>query len=217
MLLEPFPNLSILNLTLSNIQIQPGLAMLRPLQNKTVDGIYFRRVTGRRGTFQELTNVVITPEDMKYFNNICLRTVDISENNIVPFENNPFGMSKHLTCFENVLCTGNRFGMDRWAAQIGWFLPKLTNLKFLDGSYLPLQFPDPIVFNVYRNKTYDWVYEKSHSRHRMKHFNMTLRICNPLKYVRFTHLMAVGEFREFIFENSTLEHLDVSYFDTPRF
>lgn len=70
-LLKPFPNL-----THSKVQLISALELLCTLQNRAMDGMYFRGLTVGMNTSRILPTITLTPKDMKYFNNICVRTFD---------------------------------------------------------------------------------------------------------------------------------------------
>ena len=146
--LGPFSNLKTLNLTNSNIHLTQGLKILYPLQHKSMDNILFRRITEYVAK-RDLESVTLTTADMKYISTICIKTLDLSHNNIVSIKNQSLNSFKYPECFENLLLSGNRFAINNFASYFFLLVLKMKNIKLFDYSYVPLRFSNPVYLNVY--------------------------------------------------------------------
>ncbi|CAC5381409.1 unnamed protein product [Mytilus coruscus] len=196
--LVPFQHLKLLNLTNSNIHLTQALNILHPFQKKSMD------------------SVILTPEMMKYISTICIKTLDFSDNDIILVKNKSFVQFKHPECFENVLLSANRFSLDNWAVYFFKFLYTMNNIKIIDFSYFPLRFKNPIFLDVVTKDNYTSV-EKVQGKWRRKVIPITVTVPSQILFLRITHLMAKNAFREIKTINSSLRHLEISYFETDIF
>ncbi|CAG2213962.1 unnamed protein product [Mytilus edulis] len=213
--LVPFQHLKVLNLTSSNIHLTQALNILHPFQNKSMDALLFRGITFadyKHG----LDAVILTPEMMKYIKNICIKTVDLSDNDIILVKNRSLISFQHRQCFENIMLSANSFSLDNWAVDFFIFLFTLTNIKMIDYSYFPLRFKNPVFLDVITRNNHTTV-EHVQGKWRRKVIPITVIIPSQIQFVRITHVMGINAFREIKTINSSLRHLEISYFETHIF
>ncbi|XP_076077987.1 toll-like receptor 4 [Mytilus galloprovincialis] len=213
--LGPFSNLKTLNLTNSNIHLTRGLNILYPLQNKNMDNILFRGITNNVAEL-DLGAVTLTTDDMKYISTICVKTLDLSNNDIVSIKNQSLLSFKFPECFENILLSGNRFAMNNFAINFFIFFGKMRNLKLFDYSYMPIQFNNPVYLNVYTKGNNQSLIEE---REDGGGVNIIPVIIPPsqIEYFRITHIMGVNGIKKIILFKSRLRHFEISYVDTYIF
>ncbi|CAC5394508.1 unnamed protein product [Mytilus coruscus] len=214
-ILRPFLNLRTLNLTNSNIHLTQGLKILYPLQNKSMDNILFRKITHFVTRF-DLGSVTLTTADMKYISTICIKTLDLSNNNIVSIKNHSLLTFKYPECFENLLISGNRFATNNFAINFWILVLKMKNLKLLDYSYIPLEFSDPVYLNVY-SKDNNQILVKEREERGDVDIIPVIMLPNQIEYFRTTHIMGVNGIKKIILFMSRLRHLEISYIDTSIF
>ncbi|CAC5366386.1 unnamed protein product [Mytilus coruscus] len=214
--LIPFPHLTVLNLTNSNIHLTQALQLLHPFQNKSLDAILFRRIT--HADFKHgLDSVILTPEMMKYISTICIKSLDLSDNDIILVRNRSLSLFQHPECFKNVMLSANSFSLDNWALDFFILVSRMTNIEIFDFSYFPLRFKNPIFLDVITNNNHTRV-EQVQSKWTKKIIPITVTLPNKkIWFVRITHLMASNSFRELKVTNSSLRHLELSYFETDIF
>ncbi|VDH89160.1 toll-like receptor 4 [Mytilus galloprovincialis] len=214
--LVPFQHLKVLNLTNSNIHLTQALRLLHPFQNRSMDAILFRGIT-HAGSQHGLDSAILTPETMRYISTICIKTLDLSDNKIVIFRNRSLVLFQHPECFENMMLSANSFSLETWAVSFFILVRKMINIEIFDFSYFPLGFKDPIFLDVVTNVNHTRV-EKVQHKVTGKIIPITVTLTNrKLKYLRITHLMATMYFKEFRVTNSSLRHLELSYFETDLF
>ncbi|CAC5394175.1 unnamed protein product [Mytilus coruscus] len=212
--LIPFPHLKVLNLTNSNIHLKQALSILHPFQNKSMDAILFRGLT-RGGSKHGLSTVILTPETMKYILTICIKTLDVSDNEIISVEKGSFSF-KYPECFENVMISANSFSLDNWAFDFFTHLYDMTNLKLFDFSYFPLRFKNAIFLDVVIENNHTTI-QRLEDRQRLERINITIMIPKQIQFIRITHLMGRHDLREIQALNSSHRHFEVSYFETDDF
>ncbi|XP_071167037.1 leucine-rich repeat and IQ domain-containing protein 4-like [Mytilus edulis] len=211
-----FPHLKVLNLTNSNFHLTQALQLLHPFQNKSMDAILFRGIT-HAGSQHGLDPVILTPEMMRYISTICIKTLDLSNNKIVIFRNRSLVLFQHPECFENMMLSANSFSLETLASSFFPFVRRMINIEVFDFSYFPLEFKDPIFLDVVTNVNHTRV-EKVQHKVTGKVIPITVTLTNrKLKYLRITHRMATMYFKEFRMTNSSLRHLELSYFETDLF
>ncbi|XP_052101314.1 toll-like receptor 4 [Mytilus californianus] len=213
--LVPFPHLKVLNLTNSNIHLTQALNILHPFQNKTMDALLFRGIT-RPDSKHRIDPVILTPEMMKYTYTICIKTMDLSANNIILVKNKSLVLFQRPECFEAVMISANSFSVDSWEVDFVLFTFKMTNIKIIDFSYFPLGFKNPIFLNVITKDNFTRV-EQVQGKWARQHNSMTVLLPSQLHFFRMTHMMAEGSFLEIKAKNSYLRHLEISYFETDFF
>ncbi|CAG2244848.1 unnamed protein product [Mytilus edulis] len=100
--LVPFPRLKVLNITNSNIHLTQALRILHPFQNKSMEAILFRGIT--YVNFKHgLDSIILTPEMMKFISTICIKSLDLSDNDIILVKNASLVLFQHPQCFENLM------------------------------------------------------------------------------------------------------------------
>ncbi|CAC5394509.1 TLR2 [Mytilus coruscus] len=213
--LGPFSNLKTLNLTNSNIHLTQGLKILYPLQNKNMDNILFRGITNNVAEL-DLGSVTLTTADMKYISTICVKTLDLSNNDIVSIKNQSLLSFKFPECFENMLLSGNRFAMNNFAINFFIFLGKMRNLKLFDYSYMPIEFNNPVYLNVYTKDNNQSLIEEREDGGDVRIIPVIMPPSH-LEYLRITHIMGVNGIKKIILIKSRLRHFEISYMDTYIF
>ncbi|XP_076102084.1 toll-like receptor 4 [Mytilus galloprovincialis] len=214
--LVPFPRLKVLNITNSNVHLTQALRILHPFQNKSMEAILFRGIT--YVNFKHgLDSIILTPEMMKFISTICIKSLDLSDNDIILVKNASLVLFQHPQCFENLMMSANSFGLDNWALNFFIFVRKLTNIKIFDFSYVPLMFKNPIFLDVITRANHTRV-EEVQRKLTQKILPITVTLpSKTFQFLRITHVMGTMSFREFKLTNSSLRHLELSYFDTKFF
>ncbi|XP_063431073.1 toll-like receptor 4 [Mytilus trossulus] len=93
----------------------------------------------------------------------------------------------------------------------------MTKIKVFDFSYFPLRFKNPIFLDVKTNNNQTRV-DQVQRKHTNKILPITVTFPNDkIQFVRITHLMATMYFKEIRVINSSLRHLELSYFETDVF
>ncbi|CAG2188442.1 unnamed protein product [Mytilus edulis] len=213
--LIPFPHLKVLNFTNSNIHLTQALRILHPFQHKSMDAILFRGIT-RSNIERDLDVVVLTLEMMKYISTICIKTLDLADNQIVSVRNKALISFKHPNCFEYIMLSSNSFSLTTWGVNPFWFVFTMQKIKMIDFSYFPLRFKTPVFLDVVRVNNHTIIHKLQYQgRWGVK--NITVTFPNQIQVLRLTHIMANNGFREIKIINSSLRHLEVSYFETDVF
>ncbi|XP_076101016.1 toll-like receptor 4 [Mytilus galloprovincialis] len=213
--LIPFPHLKVLNLTNSNIHLAQALNILHPFQNKPMDALLFRGIT-RPDSKHSIDQVILTPEMMKYTYTICIKALDLSANNIILVKNKSLVLFQRPECFETVIISANSFSVDSWVVDFVLLTFKMTNLKIMDFSYVPLGFKNPTFLNVITKDNVTRV-EKVQGKWARQHNSMTVLIPSQIHFLRITHMMTEAPFLELKAKDSFLRHLEISYFETDFF
>ncbi|XP_052101313.1 toll-like receptor 4 [Mytilus californianus] len=213
--LVPFPHLRVLNLTNSNIHLTQALNILHPFQNKTMDALLFRGIT-RPDSKHSIDPVILTPEMMKYAYTICIKTIDLSENNIILVKNKSLVLFQRPECFESVIISANSFSMDGWEVDFVLFTFKMINIKIIDFSYFPLGFKNPIFLNVVTRDNFTRIEEVQGKWARQAN-TMAVLVPSQIQFLRLTHFMTEFSFLEIKIRNSSLRHLEISYLETDFF
>ncbi|VDI12412.1 Hypothetical predicted protein [Mytilus galloprovincialis] len=210
--LRPFLNIKTLNLTNSNIHLTQGLRILYPLEHKSMDNILFRKITHFVAA-RDLGSVTLTSNDMKYISTICIKTLDLSNNEIVSIENQSLITFKYPECFENLLMSGNRFAMNNFASNFFILLLKMKNVKLFDYSYIPLRFSDPVYLNVYTKDNNQSLVEEREEGGVVDVIDVIM-LPSQIEYFRTTHIMGINGIKKIVLFMSRLRHLEISYIDT---
>ncbi|VDI80388.1 Hypothetical predicted protein [Mytilus galloprovincialis] len=210
-----FPKLRVLDVSKSPIHLVQAFRMLYPFENQTMDIINFHDVTFPKvKTFYY--DVVLTEEMMSYIKTMCIKTLDISFNNIVAFRNNSLLAFEHPECFERLHLTANNFSFKYFIEEFMEFFKRLTNLEIYDHSYFALGYRNPKFYNDTTSTIDDAITLNSNLMPK----KVVLYAPKSLKEFRASHIMAKFLFDEVVFNQSSLEKFDVSDFDTiifPKF
>ncbi|CAG2205405.1 unnamed protein product [Mytilus edulis] len=180
-----------------------------------MDNILFRRITEYVAK-RDLESVTLTTADMKYISTICIKTLDLSHNNIVSIKNQSLITFKYPECFENLLLSGNRFAINNFASSFFLLVLKMKNIKIFDYSYVPLRFSNPVYLNVYTKDHHQSLVEE---REESVNANIIPVILLPsqIEYFRTTHIMGVNGIKKIVLFMSRLRHFEISYIDTYIF
>ncbi|CAC5358687.1 unnamed protein product [Mytilus coruscus] len=212
--LRHFPKLSVLDVSKSPIHLVQAFRILYPFENQTMEIINFHDVTfAKVKTFYY--DVVLTEEMMSYIKTMCIKTLDISFNNIVAFRNNSLLAFEHPECFRNIHLTANDFSFKYFIEEFMEFFKRLTNLEIYDHSYFALGYRNPKFYNDTTPRIDDAISLNSNSNPMPK--KVVLYAPKSLKEFRASHIMAKFLFDEVVFNESSLEKFDVSDFDTTIF
>ncbi|VDI42318.1 toll-like receptor 8 [Mytilus galloprovincialis] len=214
--LKYFPSLRILDISHTHINLIQALKLLYPFQNKTMDLINFHHVTVDN-TEMYPYDVILTPKVMEYISTICIKTLDISDNNICSIRNKSLILFQYPKCFQQLILSANSFGVGHFVADFAKFIYSMTNLTLLDYSYLPLEYRNPHFLQYSQNLTTykdDSNYNNSYDVYKTP---KTFYIPKNLKHVRISHVMARNKIGTVCISNSSLEILDVSYYDVDTF
>ncbi|CAC5372492.1 unnamed protein product [Mytilus coruscus] len=140
--LKYFPMLRILDISDTPISLVQALQMVYPLQNTNMDLINFHHVSVESSQTYPY-DVILTPKVMEYISTICIKTVDISENNICSIRNKSLILFQYPQCFEQLILSANKFGIGYFITDFLRFVYLVTNLTLFDYSYIPLEYKNP--------------------------------------------------------------------------
>ncbi|CAC5425701.1 unnamed protein product [Mytilus coruscus] len=213
--LRHFPKLNVLDVSKSPIHLVQAFRMLYPFENRTMEIINFHDVTFAKVKIFYY-DVVLTEEMMSYIKTMCIKTLDISFNNIVAFRNNSLLAFERPECFRKIHLTANDFSFKYFIEEFMEFFKRLTNLEIYDHSYFALGYRNPKFYNDTTSRIDEIITLNSSSMPK----KVVLYAPKSLKEFRATHIMSKFLFDEVIFNESSLENFDVSYFDTiifPKF
>ncbi|VDI34902.1 Hypothetical predicted protein [Mytilus galloprovincialis] len=200
--LKPFPNLKVLDLSDTYVHPSQAFQLLKPLLHRTMEMINFHHVNDESITNHSAYSyeVNITKEMVKYIQTICVEILDISNNNIVDFENGSLLTFNRPECLLNISLSENRFSLfhAHRLENIKQFFNKAQNLTKFEYSYIPLSFINypPIAVTNLTNITEERV----------------IKLPSSIKVVHMSHVLHSGQpVLWTIPPNASIDRFDVSF------
>ncbi|VDI46768.1 Hypothetical predicted protein [Mytilus galloprovincialis] len=216
-ILDPFSNVTSLDLSNSYFSLKHALKLLLPFRNKKMDMINFHRVSRNdRSSPNNPFKIVITSEMMQFLRTICVKSLILSYNGIVDAKPNSLFVFDHPECFENIIVSANSLWLEYplQYIEVQKLLRTMINLRLFDYSYVPVKFTD-MNFILPSNSVIsnnDMLYTDRTVT------NVTLYLPPKLEHVRFSHVMAASKLFSVIIRNTlALKTLDLSYVSFKEF
>ncbi|CAC5400930.1 unnamed protein product [Mytilus coruscus] len=204
-LLEPFPNLKVLDISETYMHPIQAFQLLKPLSHRTMEMINFHHVNDEsiinESTYRYEVNV--TAEMMKYLKTICVHVLDVSNNNIIDFENGSLLTMDSPECLRYISLSKNRFSLfnGHQLYNIKQFFARTRNLSRFDYSFIPLGF-----INYSHHLNYDI---SSFPPERI------ITLPSSIQVVQMSHIFHTGEPVLWeIQENTNISRFDVSFCQT---
>ncbi|XP_052062957.1 toll-like receptor 4 [Mytilus californianus] len=204
-ILEPFPHLKVLDV--SNTYMHPIQAfhLLKPLANGSMEIINFNHVNDESITNNSTYRyeVIITQGMMQYLKTICVKVIDVSNNNIIDFNNGSLLTFDRPECLREISLSKNRFSLFN-GHQLNntiQFFNSTSNLWKFEYSYIPLgfiNFTQHLEFNM-----------SSIPKDRV------ITLPSSIQVVQMSHIFRTGEPVLWeIPENTKVSRFDVSFCQT---
>ncbi|XP_071172991.1 toll-like receptor 4 [Mytilus edulis] len=204
-LLEPFPNLKVLDLSETYMHPIQAFQLLKPLSRRTMKMINFHHVNDEsiinNSTYRYEVN--ITAEMMKYLKTICVHVLDVSNNNIIDFENGSLLTMDRPDCLRYISLSRNRFSLfnGHQLDNIKHFFARTTNLLRFDYSFIPLGF----------------INYSHHLNYNISGFppERVITLPSSIQVVQMSHIFHAGEPVLWVIpENTSISRFDVSFSQT---
>ncbi|XP_076112600.1 toll-like receptor 2 [Mytilus galloprovincialis] len=203
--LEPFPHLKVLDI--SNTYMHPIQAfyLLKPLANSSMEIINFNHVNDEsiitNSTYRY--EVIITKDLMQYLKTICVEAIDVSNNNIIDFENGSLLTFDRPECLFEISLSKNRFSVFN-GHQLNntiQFFASTSNLWKFEYSYIPLSF-----INVTEHLDFNMSSIPN---------DRVITLPSSIKDVEMSHIFRTGEPVLWVIpENTSVRSFDVSFCQT---
>lgn len=104
-----------------------------------MDGINFQHGNRGRSVEEYFHATIVSKKMMQYLRTICVKTLNLSDNDIVDFEEHSLFSYDHPNCLENVVFSTNRLTLDtnkKKKVRVVYLIYNAVNIKLFDCSYV---------------------------------------------------------------------------------
>ncbi|CAC5366350.1 unnamed protein product [Mytilus coruscus] len=154
-----FPNLRVIDFHGTFMHLKRALHLIHPYSYSNLTTINFSHVSDDSIDSSELPFVTtITPDMMKYLKTICVKNLDLSDNDIVDYESGSLFTFDRPECLQNMSFKRNRFAIvnKRTVSDVNSFCRKAVLLKSIDYSYNSVSYKivNPVISNLEIDKSH---------------------------------------------------------------